>query len=69
MGSFKNEWDLKTKELYNEQCLVSYTAYLHNLSRTVAAQLSQIMGRKLRVNLSQGRRGFKKMQINVTSVH
>lgn len=61
MGDFKDKWDLKTKELYNEQMYVSYTAYLPNLSHTIAALLSQIVGRKLRVNLTQGKRKLKKM--------
>lgn len=52
MGAFKDEWDLKTKELYNEQGYVSYTAYLPNLSNTVGALLSQIYGNKLKVDLT-----------------
>jgi len=69
MGAFKDEWDLKTKELYNEQGIVSYTAHLPNLSNTLAALLSQVTGQKLKVDLTQGNSTLKKMQINVTSIH
>lgn len=45
-----------------------YDAYLGNLGNTIGARLSEIAGRNMRVNLSQGK-NFKKIQINVTTVH
>ena len=68
MFEMKDEWELTTSDMYNPSPQVLYDAYTHNLSHTVAAKLSQIAGRNMRVNLSQGK-PFKKIQINVTTVH
>ena len=68
MKQCKDEWDLTTADLYNPSPSVLYDCYLVNASHTIAAQLSKIAGRKMRVNLTQGKH-FKKIQINVTTVH
>ena len=59
---------MTTADMYNPNPSVLYDAYLINLSHTVAARLSQIAGKNMRVNLRQGK-PFKKIQINVTTVH
>jgi peroxiredoxin family protein len=69
MRSLKDEWALKNKELYNEQGSVIFNAYLQNLSHTVSVVLAAAAGRKVRVDLTQGRNKFKKMKLNVTSMH
>ena len=68
MNETKDEWELTTADMYNPSPQVLYDAYLVNLSNTVAAKLSQIAGRNMRVNLRQGK-PFKKIQINVSTVH
>ena len=59
---------MTTADMYNPSPSVLYDAYLINLSHTVAARLTQITGKNMRVNLRQGK-PFKKIQINVTTVH
>ena len=68
MNETKDEFEMTTADMYNPSPSVLYDAYLINLSHTVAARLSQIAGRNMRVNLRQGK-PFKKIQINVTTVH
>ena len=60
MNETKDEWELTTADMYNPSPQVLYDAYLVNLSNTVAAKLSQIAGRNMRVNLRQGK-PFKKI--------
>lgn len=60
MKECKDEWELTTACLYNPSPMVLYDAYLVNLSHTIAAKLSQIYGRNVRVNLRQGN-PFKKI--------
>lgn len=40
MRECKDEWELRTKDLYNPSPQVLYDAYVINLSHTVAAKLS-----------------------------
>ena len=68
MQECKEEFELTTEDMYNPSPSVLYDAYLVNLSHTVAARLTQIAGRNMRVNLRQ-EKPFKKIQINVTTVH
>lgn len=60
MTEVKEEWDMSTADMYNPSPSVLYDAYLINLSHTVAARLSQIAGKNMRVNLRQGK-PFKKI--------
>ena len=68
MQECKEKWQFETEDLYNDSPMVLYDAYLISLSNTVAARLSKICGRNVRVNLRQGK-PFKKIQITVTTVH
>ena len=68
MFETKDEWEMTTADMYNPSPSVLYDAYLINLSHTIAARLSQIAGKNVRVNLRQGK-PFKKIQINVTTIH
>ena len=68
MNFWKDEWEFTTEDMYNGSPSVLYDAYLVHLSHTVAAKLSQIAGRSMRINLCQGK-PFKKIQVNVTTVH
>ena len=51
MFETKDEWEMTTADMYNPSPSVLYDAYLVNLTHTVAARLSQIAGRNVRVNL------------------
>ena len=68
MDECREEWEFTTADMYNPSPSVLYDAYLIHLSHTVASKLSQIAGKNMRVNLRQGK-PFKKIQINVTTVH
>ena len=68
MNFWKDEWEFTTEDMYNGSPSVLYDAYLVHLGHTVAAKLSQIAGRSMRINLRQGK-PFKKIQVNVTTVH
>jgi len=51
MKECKDMWELRTADLYNPSPCVLYDAYLVNLSHTLAARLSLICGKQVRVNL------------------
>ena len=51
MKECKELWQLETEDLYNNSPMVLYDAYLISLSHTIAARLSKMCGKNIKVNL------------------
>ena len=69
MYQFKDEWDLKVNDLYNEEAKVQYNCYLDHVASTICAQLNYKHDADIDIDLREGFNTTGKTQITVTTVH
>ena len=69
MQQFKDEWDLKVNDLYNEEPKVQYNCYLDHVASTICAQLNYKYDTDIEIDLREGFNTTGKTQITITTIH